>query len=85
MNRRGFLGLVLVTPWLKGLRLALPPLPPPVFPTGYVLRISNNPHYEFGFTGFQPGDDDRIVGQIQASARLHTTRHRAFTITAEQD
>jgi hypothetical protein len=78
VSRRAFLGLLASSPFL-GL-WPKPEWPPPlpvageVFwwcdPKDWVLRVSDAPTYEFGFTGFKPGDEQQIVGQIRMVAHL---------------
>lgn len=68
MNRRGFFGTV-----LGGFVAAILPWPKPVPPAhvmywlngdGMILRVSNEPTYCFGFSGFKEGDQDKIKGVI---------------------
>lgn len=75
MKRRTLLGL-LATPLLGLLPRPTQPLkaePPWMFwPTDGQWRfyVTTTPTYEFWFTGYQPGDEQRIVGQMRYVAEL---------------
>lgn len=66
MTRRGFLAALLAAPLAA--KAALFPRPEPL--TGYRFYISNDSLYSFGFTGFTPAEEDKIVGQLVYRAAL---------------